>query len=73
MEGPMEEDVEEPDKDMDMGGAPPNGELVSKQAPVLPVTKLVTAGIWAGGRGDQVARLGISSRAQGKAPTVQAE
>ena len=69
----MEEDVEEPDKDMDMGGVPLNGELASKQAPALPATKLVTAGIWAGGRGDQVARLGISSRAQGKVPTIQAE
>ena len=30
-------------------------------------------GIWAGGLGDQEARLGISSRSWGKVPAVQVE
>ena len=51
----MEEDVEEADKEMDMGEAPPTGELLPEQAPAPPATLLVTAGIWAGVQGDQVA------------------
>ena len=38
MEGPMEEDVEEADKEMDMGEAPPTGDSVPEQVPVPPVT-----------------------------------
>ena len=73
MEGPMEEDVEEADAEMDVGEVPPTGDLVLEQAPAPPVTMLVMAGIWAGGQGDQVAKPGVSSRAWGKMPTVQAE
>ena len=73
MEGPMEEDVEEADTEMDMGEAPPTGVLAPEQVPVLPMTILAMAGIWAGGPGGQVAELGISSRAWGKVPARQAE
>ena len=73
MEGPMEEDVEEADTEMDLGEAPPTGDLAPEQVPAMPVTMLVMASIWAGGRGEQVVELTISSRAWGKAPTVQAE
>ena len=73
MEGPIEEDVEEADKEMDIGEAPPTGELLPEQAPAPPATLLVTAGIWAGVQGDQVAGPAISSRARGKAPTIQVE
>ena len=73
MEGPMEEDVEEADKDMDVGEVPPTGDSVPEQAPALPATLLVAAGIWAGGQGNQVAGPAISLRNWGKAPAVQAE
>ena len=69
----MEEDVEEADAEMDVGEAPHTGDLVPEQAPVPPETMLVTAGIWAGGQDDQVAGLGVSSRARGKAPAAQVE
>ena len=49
MEGPMEEDVDEVDEEMDMGEAPPTRESASEQALAPPVTLLVIAGIWAGG------------------------
>ena len=45
MEGPMEEDIEEADAEMDMGEAPPTGDLAPEQAPVLLVTMLAMAGI----------------------------
>ena len=61
------------DAEMDVGKAPPTGDLVPEQAPVPPVTMLATAGIWAGGQDDQVPGLGVSSRAWGKAPTTQAD
>ena len=34
----MEEDVEEVDKEMDVGEAPPTGDLAPEQAPVPPAT-----------------------------------
>ena len=55
VEGQMEEDVEEVDKEIDVGEAPPTRESAAKQAPALLATLLVTAETWAGGRGDQVA------------------
>ena len=33
MEGPLEEDAEESDKEMDMGEASPTGDLAPEQAP----------------------------------------
>ena len=68
MEGPMEEDVEEADAEMDMGEAPPTGVSVPEQVPALLATMLAMAGIWAGGSSGQAAKLGISSRARGKVP-----
>ena len=58
MEGPMEEDVEEVDAEMDVGEAPPTGDLVPEQAPAPLATMLVMAGIWVGGQSGQVARAG---------------
>ena len=49
MEGPMEEDVEEADTEMDVGEAPPIGVLAPEQAPAPPATMLAMAGIWVGG------------------------
>ena len=69
----MEEDVEEADTEMDMGEAPPTGVSAPEQAPVLPATMQVMAGIWVGGPSGQVAEPGVSSRAWGKAPARQAE
>ena len=69
----MEEDVKEVDEEMDVGEVPPTRDLAPEQVLVLLATLLVMAGIWAGGQGDQVARPGVSSRAQGKAPTIQVE
>ena len=69
----MEEDVEEVDTEMEAGEAPPTGDLAPEQVLVPPATMLVMAGIWAGGQDDQVAGPGVSSRAQGKAPTAQVE
>ena len=69
----MEEDVEEVDKEMDMGEVPPTRDSAPEQAPVPPATWLVVAGIWAGGQGDQEAGPAVSSRAWGKAPTIQME
>ena len=60
MERPMEEDFEEANAEMDVGEAPPTGDLVPEQAPVPLVTMLAMAGIWAGGQDDWVARLVIS-------------
>ena len=53
VEGPMEEDVEETDKEMDVGEVLPTRNLVPEQLPAPPATLLVTAGIWVGGRGDR--------------------
>ena len=58
---------------MDVGEAPPTGDSALEQVPALPATMLLTAGIWVGGPSSQVAKPGISSRAQVKAPTTQAE
>ena len=56
MEELMEEDVEEADKEVakkvDVGEAPPTGDLVPEQALVLLATLLAVAGIWASGPGD---------------------
>ena len=73
MEGTMEEDVKEANAGMDVGEAPLTGDLAPGQALAAPATMLAMAGIWASGQDDQVAGLGISSRAWGKAPTRQAE
>ena len=43
---------------MDVGEAPPTGDLAPEQAPAPPATMLVTAGIWAGGPSGQVAEPG---------------
>ena len=69
----MEEDVEETDTEMDVGEAPPAGVLAPEQVPVPLENMLAMAGIWVGGPSGQVAEPGVSSRAQGKAPTRQAE
>ena len=45
MEGPMEEDVEEADAEMDVGEAPPTGVSAPEQAPAPPATMLAMAGI----------------------------
>ena len=42
----MEEDVEEADAEIDVGEAPPTGDLAPEQAPAPPATMLATAGIW---------------------------
>ena len=73
MEGLMEEDIEEVDVEMDVGEVPPTGVSAPEQAPALPATMLVMAGIWVGGSSGQVAEPGISLRAWGKAPAGQAE
>ena len=69
----MEEDFEEADAEMDVGEAAPTGVLAPEEALALPAMILVMAGIWVGGPSGQVAELGISSRARGKAPAGQAE
>ena len=46
MEGPMEEDVEEADVEMDVGEVPPTGDLAPGQARALLATMLAMAGIW---------------------------
>ena len=51
---PMEED-EEVDKEVDVGEAPPTGDLVPEQVLALLATLLAEARIWAGGPGDQMA------------------
>ena len=73
MERPMEEDFEEANAEMDVGEAPPTGDLAPEQAPAPPATMLVTAGIWVGGPSSKVAKPGISLRARGKVPAAQAE
>ena len=73
MEGPMEEDAEGADAEMDVGEVPPTGDLAPEQVLAPLATMLVIAGIWTGGQDDQVAGPGISLRAQGKAPAAQAE
>ena len=73
MEGPLEEDVEEADAEIDVGEATPTGVSAPEQAPALPATMLVMAGIWAGGPNGQVAEPGVSLRARGKAPARQVE
>ena len=69
----MEEDVEEADAEINVGEAPPTGVLAPEQVLVPPATILVMAGIWVGGPSVQAAEPGITSRAQGKAPTGQVE
>ena len=55
MEGPIEEDVEEVDAEIDVGEAPPTGDSVPEQAPAMLATMLAMAGFWVGGQDDQVA------------------
>ena len=71
----MEEDVEEADKEIDVGEAPLTRESVPEQVPAPLMPLLAAFGIWAGNPGDQVVGGGLvtSSRAQGKLPTVQVE
>ena len=75
MEGPMDEDVEEADKEMDVGKAPLTRDLVPEQALAPPAILPAMAGIWGGGQGDQVAGQGPATclRARGKVPAVQVE
>ena len=73
MEGPMDEDIEEADVEMDLGEVPPTGVSAPEQAPPPLTTMLAMAAIWMGSPGSQVAEPGISSRAQGKVPAAQAE
>ena len=56
IEEPVEVDVEEVDKKVDMGEVPPTGDLGPEQALVPWATLPVVAGFWAGGPSDQVAR-----------------
>ena len=67
----MEEDVEEVGTEMNVGEAPPTGDLAPEQAPVPPATMLATAGICVGGPSGRVAEPGVSLSAQGKAPAAQ--
>ena len=69
----MEEDVEEVDKEMDIGEVPPIGVLAPEQALALLETLLVMAEIWVGGQGEQVAGPAVSLRAWDKAPAIQVE
>ena len=71
----MEADEKKAGKDVDVWKAPPTGELAPEEALELLAILLVASKIWAGGPGDQVAGQGpgASLRAQGKAPTIQAE
>ena len=69
----MEEGVEEPDAEMNVGEAPPTEVSAPEQVPALPATMVAMAGIWVGSPSGQVAELGISLRAWGKAPARQAE
>ena len=71
----MEKDVEEADKEIDMGEAPLTRESVPEQVPAPPMPLLAAFGIWAGSPGDQVVGRGpaTSSRARGNLPTVQVE
>ena len=71
----VEEDVEEVDKEVDLGELAPTGDLAPEQAPAPLVTLLVVAGIWEGGWADEVAGRGpaASLRAWGKVPAIQVE
>ena len=75
MEGRIEEDVEEANKEMDVGEAPPIGESAPEQVLAPPATFLTIAEIWASGPSGQVAGQGLtaSKRARGKAPAIQVE
>ena len=67
--------MEEADKEVDMGEAPPTGDSVPEQATVPWVTLPAVAGFWVGGPSDQVAgrEPATSLRAWGKVPTIQVE
>ena len=75
MEEVVEDNIEEVDKEVDMGEVPFSGVLVAEQALVPPAALLAVAGIWTGGPSNQVDGQGpaVSLRARGKAPTVYAE
>ena len=71
----VEADVEEADKEADMGEAPPTGDLAPEQAPAPWATLPAAPRFWAGGLSDQVAwrEPATSLRAWGKAPAIQAK
>ena len=71
----VEADVEEADKEVDVGKAPPTGDSAPEQAPAPWATLSVMPRFWAGGPSDQVARRepATSMRARGKVPAIQAE
>ena len=75
MEELVEVDVEEADKKVGMGEAPPTEDSGPEQAPMLHATLPVVARLWAGGPSDQVARQGpaASLKARGKASIIQLE
>ena len=70
MEEPMEADVKEADEEVDVGEAPPTGDLAPEQAPAPRVTLPAAAGFWVGSPSDQVAgrELAASSRARVRHP-----
>ena len=72
---PMEEDKKEADKEADLGEGSSTTDLAPKQALAPWATIFAAPGFWVVGPSDQVAMSGpaISSRAQGKAPTIQPE
>ena len=69
----MEANVEEADKEVDVGEVPPTGHSAPEQVLAPWVTLPAVARFWLGGPNDQVAgrELAMGSRAQGKAPTIQ--
>ena len=71
----MEADVEEADKQVDVGEVPPTGDLAPEQAPVPRATLPAIAGFWAGNQTNKVARrdMTTSSKAWCKVPAIQAE
>ena len=71
----VEADVEEVDKEVDVGEVPPTGDSVAEQV-LLPWATLPAAPrFWVGGPSDQVdgREPAWSLRAQNKAPAIQVE
>ena len=73
--GPIEEDEEEVDEEVDMGEGSSTADLVPKQVPASWAAMPVVPGFWAAGPIYQVARKSLTAdlRAQGKVPAIQAE
>ena len=71
----MEEDEEQADEGAGVGEGSPTGGLVPKQVLVPWAAMPVAPRFWAADPSDQAARRGLttSSRAQAKAPAIQAE